>query len=374
MRCKKSRHIPGIIALILGSGLIVSCGSLESDSELHGVSLGDFRDKLRQRLDGQVVGYSFSLQKNGTVINGSGGKAKRGADGNVDMSAATRIYTASVTKNLTAIGVLQLLRSHNLGISSKISPFLPGDWAQGPGIKDLTFEDLLRHRSGLGQKYQSLSDADKKKWTKDWDGLKFIVQKGTSSDRSADYENANFGLFRVIIPALWKASGDHPGIGPIVESSAGFWYVSYMQNHVFKPLGIESVTCRPQSAYPNTLAYVSPSSKESGASTALALKDCGGQGGLHLSSSELRRIEWTLATTEELLPASWRNLMDQKGLGWDSYSNGIYQKNGALTFSGGRRVETCVSKFPGPVVATLVVNSNFADEPCRVLRSVFQSL
>ena len=54
------------------------------------------------------------------------------------------------------------------------------------------------------------------------------------------YKNANYALLRLAIPALWKATGNHPGIVQITKASVGVWYLAYVQQRIFVPSGVNS--------------------------------------------------------------------------------------------------------------------------------------
>lgn len=58
---------------------------------------------------------------------------------------------ASVSKMLTTFAVLKSLSNHNISLDSSIFPYLYTDWQNvaGPSIHQITFRDLLTHRSGF---------------------------------------------------------------------------------------------------------------------------------------------------------------------------------------------------------------------------------
>ena len=65
------------------------------------------------------------------------------------MTVNTRSFIASVTKTVTAVATLQLLEANDLTVTAKIAPWLPSDWVKGPGIAQLTFRDLMQHKTGF---------------------------------------------------------------------------------------------------------------------------------------------------------------------------------------------------------------------------------
>src|SRR5208282_782853 len=58
---------------------------------------------------------------------------------------------ASLSKMLTTFAVLKSLSNHNISVDASIFPYLYSNWQSvaGPNINQITFRDLLTHRSGF---------------------------------------------------------------------------------------------------------------------------------------------------------------------------------------------------------------------------------
>ena len=141
-------------------------------------------EAIHDELSGQVVGLSYAINHNGQIaIAGSSGKAKRGSNGNVNMSSKIRSTLASVTKNITAVMTMNLLQKKNMSVDAAVGPWLPSGWSKGKGYNGIgsqvTFRHLLTHTSGVNQVWNSLSESEKDKWNNGWDGAKFLVGKGS---------------------------------------------------------------------------------------------------------------------------------------------------------------------------------------------------
>jgi CubicO group peptidase (beta-lactamase class C family) len=81
-------------------------------------------------LNNHVVGYSCLV---GGLRPMSGGLARTSANPpSTPMAPSLVTDIASVSKTMTATGILQLLANDGLTIDTKISPYIYSDWKQGP--------------------------------------------------------------------------------------------------------------------------------------------------------------------------------------------------------------------------------------------------
>lgn len=348
------------------------------------VNLDTMAASINGDLSGNAVGYAFAIVKNGVLArSGSDGQARRPVEtgGALSMNSTRRLQIASVTKTITAVAVLQLLEASGKSIDDLILPYLPASWVRGLGIHSLTFRHLLTHTSGLEQAYQALSPADQALWDNDWDGLEFVIANGAIPGAPYGYRNANFALFRVIIPALWKASPLNPGIGAITEVNYADTYLDYVRQYVLQPAGINNVSCESQDpTYPSAYGYDVNSPNESGFSGKVTAH-CGGHAGLHLSARDLAAFMAHVRYNNAVLSPANRLLMDSNRLGWSNNSNtgtslaGKYFHGGDWLLSGGRNWHTCIMKYPQSVEASLVVNSDITTgkTPCTILKDAFNN-
>lgn len=350
----------------------------------------EMRQHILAALSGKATGFAYAIVKDGQLVVGEGvGKARTGPDGNLNMTRSSRLNVMSVTKTTTAVAILQLLDQLNLSINSSIEPWLPAEWVKGLGFwgsKGLTFRHLLTHTSGLGQAYDALvavNPESAESWGNDWDGLEFVVSNGASPGAAYSYKNANYALLRIMIPKLWKATGNHPGVNVINEVNVGIWYLAYVQQRVFAPAGVNGVTCAEPNDSTAVLVYNAQNPRAGGKLLEVNPPDldgCGGHANLHLSALDLARFMAHL-THGTLLDAGQRFLMDAFRLGWNKDSGktgsaGIYWHGGDGYWTNGsvkREVHACVMKFPGDIQATLVVNSNITSGTyqCTILRDAY---
>jgi CubicO group peptidase (beta-lactamase class C family) len=381
--------LTALVAVALTLVVSATAGAaLPTQFQASSIDLDEMRDYIEDELDDNAVGFGYAIARNGQLKKyGGGGYARTPDDGDVAFTSKQRIEVMSVTKNATAVGVLRLLDRLDISVDEPIHPWLPDEWAQGLGFwgsGGVTFRHLLSHTSGLNQAFLALNNPDNQaQWGNDWDGLEFVVANGTSPGSTASYKNANYALFRILIPALWRDLD--PSIPQVTKWNSWELYLSYMQKNLFEPIGIKSVTCWAANPATAPLAYDIADPDKSGALVqriGSSLYGCGGHAGLHLSARDLVKFQVYLRHTEKLLTNETRALMDTHlELGWNKNSNGSgswagkFWHGGDGFFSNGREIHTCVMKFPDNVEASLVVNSKLTGglTQCGVLVDAFDA-
>jgi CubicO group peptidase (beta-lactamase class C family) len=225
-------------------------------------------------------------------------------------TATDRTNSASVTKNVTAIAVLQLLAQRGLTIDARVQQFVPSDWRRaGNNMDTLTFRQLLTHTSGLKQAGNNPNDF------LDYNNLRamFLAGRGTGTFSGA-YFNSNFALFRIIIPFMAGTVTEQTALKDVATANA---YINYINSKVFAQAGRANTSSRPAATEP-TLHYPPTPTSASGVTQGDLTLQSGG-GFLEMSADDIaqilqRRADGTLLTTQ------WRDIMDINGMGWDSTS------------------------------------------------------
>jgi CubicO group peptidase (beta-lactamase class C family) len=265
---------------------------------------------------------------------------------------------ASVSKTMTATGILQLLSANRLTIGTKISPYIYSDWKRGPNINRLTFENLLTHTSGFGQLPNSACGNDIS-----YSALESIVANGVQASNIgvASYGNCNFALLRELIPALLRHPLNNIPNGPQRAKQSSKMYISYMQSHVFEPVGVQDSSCTPPTDTSGILSYPYPALSASGTDWGDWSMQCG-SGGWVLSANDIFDVIDNLANGNTLLNTLEKEQMFSDCLGWDcavrsDCPNPYVCKNGDLRDGGGRAVWTYAGIFKCKVPVVVVVNS-----------------
>jgi CubicO group peptidase (beta-lactamase class C family) len=364
------------------------------------------------QMTNQAFGWQFAIAQGGKFVTASAlGTARSKADnGGVEMKMkpTTRYEIASLTKNVTAVATMKLLRLRGLNVNSPIHGYLPASWKRGKGFgatdaQKVTFAQLLTHTSGAYQTTQL--PACKDVCGNDWDGLAAMVKIGVVPGSSRVYKNANYALLRVLNARMWKAAGGKimgtkteyvegtnykgdeikkpvqvPYVLPINAATDGRYAMDFVKRFILTPAGIKNVGC--VAADPSTagLNYApGATQKTKGQLMYWPQEQCPGNAGLRLSSIEIVQYLAHLRHGTIIDPADLAK-MDELRAGWREANNlgagtpaGVYWHGGGLQQADRTTIlHTCGITFPDGTEASLIVNSAMGNlNKCKVLRDAW---
>jgi hypothetical protein len=370
---QKDERYAAAVALY-GASTTLSGGMIDFNIDL-------FEQNIRDALDNQTIGYTYAITLFDTIHTSDGvGNARIPPDFNAPepQSPNKESYVASVSKTLTAIVVLRLLEMNGLDPDDPIGPWLPPGWDVGNGVASQTFRDFLTHQTGFTQKGVD-PDGD--------NTLAFIenaVGTNVPFNTGFSYNNANFGIFRILVPRLAGFDFDaFPGYSD--EELYGGFFV-YAALNFFESVDV-SVTCNVSQPNP-TFYYSVPHNNFNGLQPAADYSlECGGYG-FFASSKDLGPILADLAAGDELISDESVMLMKEGQLGFFNPANGYFWGNGGLGLyhnhggdwtAGIKGLDTCVMLFPIGITANLLINSiggNYGGAgiyQCEVLRNAFDA-
>lgn len=141
------------------------------------------------------------------------------------ISSSTNFNIASLTKQFTAMAILQLAEKNKLSLSDKLSRFFP---EMNPKLADtITIKQLLTHSSGIPDHYgythtkdlHHVHDSDVLDAIKNADSTDFIPGSRFR------YSNTAFCLLALVI-----------------EKTSGLPYAAYLQKNIFLPAGMKHST------------------------------------------------------------------------------------------------------------------------------------
>lgn len=166
-------------------------------------------------------GVSILIVRKGNIIY-----QKAFGSANVELNAAMKpdmvFRIGSITKQFTAIGILQLVEQGKISLQDSIKKYVTDFPSKGYTI---TIENLLTHTSGITD-YSSLNDTTP--YIDRWDYTpKFILGKFKNlpldfkPGAKYGYSNSNYLLLGLIIEAVTKKS-----------------YHTYIEENIIKPLGL----------------------------------------------------------------------------------------------------------------------------------------
>jgi D-alanyl-D-alanine carboxypeptidase len=320
-----------------------------------------FKANVDAFMQGNATGYCYVIAQDGQVVfMEEVGERIAGADGSLGQDVQATMYTASVSKAITAIAALKLIDSEDISINDKIWNYLPSHWTIANSFKQISFKNLLQHKSGID-----------KSTGFDYSSLKTLAANGISIgdiDVKSEYANANFGLFRILIPYMISDQDGFVGAGYTLDDGINFItasvYRNYVKDNLFTPLNINYADTQPLGPIP-TLYYSYPAGNgEAGWNIGNRILLAGG-GGWYISCYDLARFFAYVRFTEDVISDGTRQLMDDNYLGWDrglsvseNYEHGIYHaKNGGFTNGDGQGVSTLIKNFPEGVQITVMINS-----------------
>jgi hypothetical protein len=326
---------------------------------------------LQSALGQNAVGYVFAV---GALPPVYAGLARTAQDPpKTPMSPYPMTDVASVSKTLTAIGVLQVLTKFGLTIDTPISKYIYSDW-QPPGanVGNITFGDLLTHHvqwnndCGNSNQYAELK-------TLILAGAVKIAANVYGTTAGNSYGNCNFALFRELLPSIFaRPYLDGLADGPTRAAASAGLFIGYMDQYVFQPVGDPisgggQTQCSPPAPGPLAmLSYPLPAGTAKGqdfASFNVPTSGCGARM-WELSAADLMKVLNDLANGNVLLTPAEKTQMFTDWLGWDNAVGrdcpGPYLcKNGAEPGPSG--VRTYAGIFKGTVPVAVIVNSPLDD-------------
>ena len=348
-----------LVILITLLNLITSCEKKELGLASNSTfSLDKFEQNIKATYPSEVVGYSYAISYLDKVDRwGAAGQARIAADGLKAYTAETRQELFSVTKFVTAIAVCKVLGGLGKTLNEKVVNYLPANWTVHASYNDLTFEQLLSHKSGF-----SMED-------RGFDSLKKMMTIPQLAN-TYNYNNANYALCRILLPYMYygKLNYKFDELQGITETSTATDYRTIIRELVLLPAGLQYWNIvdfkdwnhQGLPSYQYTRYYLKSNlAIPSSANTDDVL--IAGSRGLTLTSYEVAQIQ-TAFENKKLLSENWMNEMKTKKCGFDSWVNGAhgnyYWKNGGWTTNSGTGGETIIMHFPNGVRVSLNCNSN----------------
>ncbi len=183
-----------------------------------------------QQLDQIAKGYYKADQPGATVIVIKDGKVLlRKAYGLANLSTKEALQAdhvmrlGSITKQFTAVAILQLIEAGKIALNDPVSKFFPDYPASG---KLVTIEHLLTHTSGIpsytgkpGFMAKSMTDISVSEMVDSFKNDALEFEPGTA------YKYNNSGYFL---------------LGAIIEKVSGETYANYVAKHIFTPLDMNN--------------------------------------------------------------------------------------------------------------------------------------
>ena len=277
---------------------------------------------LNDSLKNRGFGYSFIVtRKNEIVGEGYGGYQARSIEdgGERLVTTDTKMQIASMTKTLTAVAFLKLASAKGIKTTDKILPYLPKSWIIGPNVDQITFRDLMLHQSGIvGLNGICQNGAAGENG---WYGLQLLIERGIRLENRGQqcYQNANYGMFRVLIPSILGYQFSDDNYTDDYETRR--LYEKYMKEEVLAKLGVSSPEILVNSSMSPTFGYDFPYSQGTKGFDPGDFRNTAGGYGIYLSAREAAKVYSGLFSTTDVsvLSAALKDSILTRGMG--SYSS-----------------------------------------------------
>ncbi len=270
-------------------------------------------DQIFTEYEGDMPGAAVMVIENGEVIMQKGyGMAH--FDSNASVTSKSNFRLASVTKQFTAMSILQLVEKGQLTLDTTLTDI----WADFPeyGGK-ITIESLLNHTSGI-QDYEGMVPDDLDRQVKDADVLDYMMNVDTTYFEVGEkhqYSNTAYAI-----------------LTQIIEKITGQPFRDYLKENIFDPAGME-----------NTLAFENGINEVPHRAFGYTVEESGivetdqskwsavlGDGGIYSSLEDFYKWDQILYTDNLL----GQDLMDQ------SFTNHTTNDGAPMDYGYGWRLET----------------------------------
>ena len=187
--------------------------------------LGNRVDAIaKQMLTRPVAGISVAVARDGQVVIARGyGMAN--LEHSVVVTPETVFHIASISKNILAAVVLELVDEGKLQLDDDVTKYVPEAPTQG---RHVTVRQLLNHTSGIYSFTSLPNAADNERFELTHDQVLGLIK-----DKPFDFEPGT--RWRYDNAAFYIA-------GMVVERVTKQDYGAYVREHVFKPLGMSSAS------------------------------------------------------------------------------------------------------------------------------------
>jgi CubicO group peptidase (beta-lactamase class C family) len=204
-----------VVLLILRAGALAAAADDTSNEAIDRIVAEGIDQK-------KVASYAVAVVKDGKLVLARGyGWAD--LENDVPATAETVYRLGSITKQFTALAIMQMAEQGKLSVDDEMTKFLPEYPTAGHKV---TVHHLLNHTSGI------------KSYTSQKDFFKKARQDFSHDELLALFKDEPFD-FEPGAKWLYNNSGYYL-LGMIVEKASGQNYAAYLEDHIFRPLGMSA--------------------------------------------------------------------------------------------------------------------------------------
>ncbi len=324
-----------------------------------------FENEIRNRLDGNVVGYAFAISRNGGFMRtGAGGLRRLGIDGGARaFTTKTQAQTASAAKTINAAAIIKALNDRGFSVDTKVKGFLPSCLKLGKSMSTLTFRHILNHTSGLPKVGCNGGSP--------YDCLVKMLAEGRTQPFDVSYNTHAYDLIRWLVPLVQNTPGmksqfelfDCKNTKGVLNRKVSEKFARYLFDEILGPVGATA------SFYPSgdfSLNYDFAKQTQKGEAPRIDYFERAGSGKLTMSVLDYIRF---LSALERGLIVPKHLVENMKGspgnrLGFDSVYAGnagdyVWKNGGCPDFENkDRGCKTAAMILPSGIQAYVAVNSD----------------
>jgi CubicO group peptidase (beta-lactamase class C family) len=236
----------GLASAMLLAGLVLSWPSVCADDRPAGAP-AELRPRMQAFVDrGEIAGAVTVVGRHDRVLSVEAvGEADR--EHRRPMTRDTIFRIASMTKPVTAIGIMMLVDEGKLSVEDPVEKHLPefrgqkvvsghnndGSISIKNPTRPITIRDLLTHTSGLPGWPPGLADLYLKRDRTLAEGILVVSQQPLTFEPGSNWAYCNTGI---------------DTLGRIIEVVSGQKYEDFLRTRLFEPLGMADTTFYPTPA------------------------------------------------------------------------------------------------------------------------------
>ncbi|MCF2491470.1 hypothetical protein [Dyadobacter sp. CY347] len=331
-------------------------------------------EKIEDYMEQEKTSFGYSIFSGGNEVfvgMGGDGFARKSFEsgGSHSHGASVKQETNQVTQYVTALAVFRTLRKNNLSLKTKVWPYLPKDWTPSDQFKNLNFEQLLAHKTGL--KYDGTPQSIK------------ISVKGNVNTSVRQPNDINYILLGIMTPYIdaveMSKKGNATKLTQLNMSASNFplyqsEFRKNVQENVFIPAGLKDASLIDWDAWNasgtiaahlSTQGYPEKTGNAPGTDKPSTYA-IGGATGLYMSASQFAQLQYAVSQLK-VIPSSDIILMKSNLIGYDGALEGslgkYYYKSGI-----GHNCETLIINFGSAQVAIFAntPQASFASTPSEI--------
>lgn len=205
--------------------------------------LAVIREKLQTFVDQQHLAGAVAVVGTRDAIVRFDAVGQRQLEAPQPMTQDTLFRIASMTKPVTAIGIMLLVDEGRLAVDDQVQKYLPEFRGQmlvasrssesvmlRQPARPITLRDLLTHTSGLSGFPEGLADIYSKRNRTLAEGVLAVSQRPLDFEPGSKWSYCNSGI---------------DTLGRIIEVVSGQAYEAFLKQRVFEPLGMQDTTFYP---------------------------------------------------------------------------------------------------------------------------------